>query len=104
MPCAAISGGRKAEGRFSSKRVYLESSPLEMFGADRSNAARPRSARAPWRSVSFMRPSRPLRRRRMCPYRRTNVEVPRVRGTKAGYLHQYGVGVGSREMVHAAGL
>src|SRR6058998_2948433 len=71
MRCAAISGAHKGGRRCSSRRVCLGCSPREMFGADRSNAARPRSARARWRSVSFMRPSRRLRRRRMCPHRRT---------------------------------
>jgi hypothetical protein len=72
VPLDAVRGGPwRAQGRtpFSSRRVCLAFSPREMFGADRSNAAPRRSARAPWRSASSMRPSRRLRRRRMCPHR-----------------------------------
>ena len=53
-------------------------SPRETFGADRSNAARRRSARAPWRSASFTRRSMPLRRRRvfLCRQNRSSRQLP----------------------------
>src|SRR3954447_10876194 len=72
MPCAAHSGADKGAHRSSSRRVFLACSPRAMFEADRSSAAHRRWARAPWRSASFMRPSR-RRRRRMSLHLRSEV-------------------------------